>query len=113
MTARRVLLSVVCLLISSAIGLNAQNKDLVWAVSQAPADALVVAGARNIEVLWANLKKLSCQGDNVPDLLSAMETALPAGVDLKGAAVAILMPGQAHPDMVLMGRIKKLSLIHI
>lgn len=107
MTARRVLLSVVCLLISSAIGLNAQNKDLVWAVSQAPANALVVAGARNIEGLWANLKKLSCQGDNVPDLLSAMEMALPAGVDLKGAAVAILMPGQAHPDMVLMGRIKK------
>ncbi|MEI6807215.1 MAG: hypothetical protein WCN95_00695 [bacterium] len=106
MTARRVLLSVVCLVLSSTIGLNAQNKDLAWAVSQAPADALVVAGARNIKELWTNLKELSCQGDKIPDLLAVMEMSLPAGVDLRGAAVAILMPGQVHPDMVLMGRMK-------
>jgi len=106
MTGHRIVSLVSILIVSSAAGLQAQSNDLAWAVSQAPADALVVAGCRNIEGFWTNLKELSCQGDKMPDMLAAAEKALPASVDFKGAAVIILMPGQDHPDVVLMSRIK-------
>lgn len=108
MTGRRILVSVAVVLISSAVGLNAQDKDLAWAVSQAPADSLVVAGVPNLQGLWDNLRELTGQGEKMPDLLAAAEKSIPAGVDLKGATVAILMavPGDKGPDVLVMSRLK-------
>lgn len=105
-TSTRIVSLVAILIVSSAVGLEAQNRDLAWAVSQAPANALVVVGSRNIEGLWNNLKELSCQGNKMPNLLAEVEKALPAGVDVKGSIVAVLMASEDRPDVVLLSRLK-------
>ena len=100
----RTLMSVAVLAVSCAAGLHAQDKDLAWAISQAPANSFVVAGAQNLQGLWNSLKDLTGQGQKMPDVLAMAEQSFPVAIDAKGAAVVVLMPGGKR--VVVMARLK-------
>ena len=107
MITRHLLVFGAMLLLSSPVGLRAQDKNLAWAVARAPADAFAVISTGNVQDLVNNTRKLTGRADNVPDLSAEMEKLLPAGIDVKGAAVMVIMQGKRHPDtVVLICRIK-------
>lgn len=100
----RTLIYVAVLSISCAATVHAQDKDLAWAISQAPANAFVVAGSQNLQGLWNGFTDLTGQGQKIPDILAMAEQSFPVAIDAKGAAVVVLMPGGKR--VVVISRLK-------
>ncbi|MEI6970468.1 MAG: hypothetical protein WCL44_03040 [bacterium] len=106
MNRMRILLVVAVVTVSSVVGLNAQQKDTAWAVSQAPADSLFVVGSRNFGSLWTNLKQWSGQGDKIPNFPAMMEMQMPQGIDLTGPVAIMMLSSGERTSIVVMSQMK-------
>jgi len=78
------------LLIASLCG--AQEHDLAWAVSQAPADACLVATLRSVTELDASLKVLADPEAEAPSLAQSLAEELPPGAFDVGGPFALIVP---------------------
>jgi hypothetical protein len=85
----------------------AQEKDVLWAVSQAPADACVVAVIRSVQELETALKAyIGPEGESI-EMVKPLEATWPAGaMDAAGPLVAILVPSGESVEVVVLARIK-------
>lgn len=106
MNRLRIPATVAILVIWSAVGIHAQQQDVAWAVAQAPADSLFVAGTRDLGGLWTGLKDLTGKANQIPDIPALVAMQLPAGVDVRGAMAMVILPGTARPSVVIMSRMK-------
>ncbi|MCX5677142.1 MAG: hypothetical protein NTX87_19305 [Planctomycetota bacterium] len=86
---------------------SAQEKDVVWALSQAPADACVVSVIRSVQELETALKAyVGPEGEDI-EMVKPLEAGLPPGaLDTAGPLVAILLPNGPGVELVTMLRIK-------
>ena len=86
---------------------SAQDKDVVWALSQAPADACVVSVIRGVQELETALKAyVGPEGQDL-EMVKPLEAGLPAGaLDTAGPLVAILLPSGPSVELVTMLKIK-------
>jgi hypothetical protein len=70
----------------------AQEKDLAWAVSQAPADACVVATIRNVSEFETSLKALAGPDAGEMAIVKSLEENLPPGVLDVGGPLVFIVP---------------------
>jgi len=86
---------------------SAQEKDVVWALSQAPADACVVSVIRSVQELETALKAyVGPEGQEI-ELVKPLEAGVPAGaLDTAGPMVAVLLPSGPGVELVMMLKIK-------
>jgi hypothetical protein len=85
----------------------AQEKDLAWAVSQAPADACVVATIRNMAEFETSLKALAGPDADEMALVKSLEESLPPGVlDVGGPLVYIVPLSEKGFPGIAMFRLK-------
>jgi hypothetical protein len=85
----------------------AQEKDLAWAVSQAPADACVVATIRNMAEFETSLRDLAGPDAGEMALVKSLEEGLPPGVlDVGGPLVYIVPVSEKGFPGIAMFRLK-------
>ena len=85
----------------------AQEKDLAWAVSQAPADACLVATIRNVAEFETSLKALAGPDAEEMALVKSLEESLPPGVlDVGGPLVFIVRASEKGFPCIAMFRLK-------
>ena len=98
--------AVACLWVLAAPA-AAQEKDVVWALSQAPADACVVLTVRGVQEFETALKAyVGPDGESI-DLVKSLEGNFPAGaLDTAGPLVAAVLPGAMSPSIVALLKIK-------
>jgi hypothetical protein len=84
-----------------------QEKDVLWAMSQAPADACVVCVIRSVQELETALKAFVGPDGQDIELVKPLEAGLPAGaLDTAGPLVAVLLPGGESVKAVALSKIK-------
>jgi len=85
----------------------AQEKDVVWAVGQAPADAALVAAVRSVQELETALKAfIGPEGQDIK-LVDPLEGRLPPGaLDVAGPLVLVVFPRGKDLDLVGLARVK-------
>jgi hypothetical protein len=110
MFARRGMLCLAAALVCAMVAASpapAQEKDVLWAMSQAPADACVVCVIRSVQELETALKAyIGPDGQDI-EMVKPLEAGLPAGaVDTAGPLVAILMPSGESVKAVALSKIK-------
>jgi hypothetical protein len=98
--------------LTAAAAASAQEKDVMWALSQAPADAAVVGVVRGLQELETSLKAfVGPDGDDI-ELVKPLEARLPAGaMDTAGPLVICVLPRGQSFTVVGLGRIKDASKI--
>jgi hypothetical protein len=85
----------------------AQEKDLAWAVSQAPADACLVATIRNVSEFETSLKALAGPDAEEMALVKSLGESLPPGVlDVGGPLVYIVPVSEKGFPGIAMLRLK-------
>jgi hypothetical protein len=86
---------------------SAQEKDVLWAMSQAPADACVVSVIRSVQELETALKAyIGPEGQDI-EMVKSLEAGLPAGaLDTAGPMVAIVLPSGPSANLVTLLKIK-------
>lgn len=93
MIARACPLPVVCLVLLCLCARGcAQDEDLAWAVSQAPADACLVIAVRGVAEFEASVKALAGPDAGDVDLVKAIEDDLPAGAFDGRGPLLIMVP---------------------
>lgn len=86
---------------------TAQERDVLWAMSQAPADACVVLTVRGVQEFETALKAyIGPDGESI-DLVKSLEGNFPAGaLDTAGPLVVVVLPCGESPGLVAMLKIK-------
>jgi hypothetical protein len=94
-------------LLALAAPLAAQEKDVVWAASQAPADACIVATTRSLQELETSLKVIAGpEGEDI-SIVKEMGARLPAGAfDVGGPVVLVVLPGDDAFQVVGLLRVR-------
>jgi hypothetical protein len=109
MFARRGMLCLAAALVCAMVAApaSAQEKDVVWALSQAPVGACVVSVIRSVQELETALKAyVGPEGEEI-ELVKPLEAGVPAGaLDTAGPLVAILLPRGESVELVTMLKIK-------
>jgi len=105
MKAGNLLQVVAVFVLASSAFVQAQEKDLAWAVSQSPADAWVTISLQNLQQIQVNMKALA--GITEPgklDMLSEIGNSMPAAVDSMGSTV-VIVTGE-KPQVAIISRLK-------
>jgi len=112
MFARRECLCLAAALVSAMVAASChvtavQEKDVLWAMSQAPADACMVSVIRSVQELETALKAYVGPDGQDIEMVKPLEAGLPAGaLDTAGPLVAIVLPSGPSAKLVTLLKIK-------
>lgn len=105
-------LTAALLSLTVAAAASAQDKDAVWALSQAPADAAVVCVVRSLQELETSLKAFVGPDGKDIEFVKPLEERLPAGaLDAAGPMVICVLPRGQSFTVVGLVRVKDASKI--